>query len=682
MSRDQWTSISAIENAGGKFGEGGCFRRWWLDKCIKLPQPKKRATVFGDVHHAVLARFYTANDRGLDVIDNRPVNLYPNGWMTMKEKFGANKNKEYTIEPTEAALIQILVEAAIMQGVIVREPGRVIERPLGDDLGEQGWGRILCREGRAKAVLKGFIDLETPKRIEDHKTAKSTDYILSNAKLRQSIQMMTYALDKYERGHKDNLFLAHNNFIKDFDRPQVIKREIEVTEAEVYQFYSDVTLPIVKKMFQIYMKYPKEKVNSWRDVPPPNNPSKECNYYYGKPCPYILICTGSCSVSTYLLGYGEKIDGIEPESSNSNSNNSQKGSKKMNSLLERIKAQQADMRVTGTAPVVTSPVQVVPVSPAPVTTSAVGGNLANIMARFKSPGQAAESAITPPVVALPPVIVTPPQVITVPPNTVVVQEQPAPADTPRTEKQVAPWYVLYQGQPCPACKDNNVPGYNSKMSAPCQVCDARAKNLGIPTSSDYDVDVVDGKLVFTLKAGKGVTPPLTVAKSAGTKVQVEQPKPIEQPKPLTQGILHHIDAGIEPAVLGLVNQTPVSKEDIQKKEQQFKSEHLKMPEAGHFTLLLGCMYFKGDAVPPETIVSADDILKASLDYIAEVAGKPVAEVEHFQLMAALDAYIPQIAEKLDGFTVMSFAPTKGSALARLIDGLRPYATSIIVPIGI
>lgn len=104
-----------------------------------------------------------------------------------------------------------------------------------------------------------------------------------------------------------------------------------------------------------------------------------------------------------------------------------------------------------------------------------------------------------------------------------------------------------------------------------------------------------------------------------------------------------------------------------------------LPTNNGFTLLIGCVVAKGS----NNEVSADDILKNALEYLASVAGKGVAEIEHFALMQALDAYIPQIAEYLsnNGVCMVSFAPGKGTALARLIDGLRPYAKKVIAPLA-
>ena len=96
-----------------------------------------------------------------------------------------------------------------------------------------------------------------------------------------------------------------------------------------------------------------------------------------------------------------------------------------------------------------------------------------------------------------------------------------------------------------------------------------------------------------------------------------------------------------------------------------------------FDLLIGCVYvsdFKG------LFVMADALLKGALEDVETVAGKPVSSIEHFELMQAVDALIPSIVKDLQGFTVISVMPSKGSAHARLIDGLRLHAKTIIQPL--
>jgi len=633
-----WTSISAIEDAGGKYGDAGCIRRWWFNKCMKMPKPKKKATIFGDVLHAVNARYLIADDRGL--INGKPVILYPEGWMSAKEKFGTD-DTVYTITPAEAALIQTLVDTAISEGILIREPGRRVECELGEnlirDFGQDIFGRYIYidEQKNLKVLLKGFIDLETPKKVEDHKSAKKLEepYCVPLKKLKKTLQLMMYSLDKYERGHKGNLWIVHNNFIKDFDKPQVVRREDEVTEEEVYTFYQDVILPIVKRMVKIYTEYSPDKINRWADISGPFNTEKECNRYYGKPCPYLNICAGVCTVKAYLDSYKEVRNIVETETNYGKVGNS------MSSLIDKIKQANGALKAAPTTTPATPPVTntTLAIAPAPIAT----GGLAGILSKMKP----ASLPVEPP----PAAVVTPPAEIAP-----VVAPAPVtpPAEAEATVKQRAPWYMTDGDKPCQACGTNEIQGFNTAGNA-CRVCDARAKLAGKPTSSDYKIDVLpDGMLQFTLLVGTSAPETVTIAKPVETKTQVAPPAPVSAPTPVTI-----------PAPAPAVIEGPFSAGQQQ----------------SGFTLLIGCTIVKNDGLK---VLQADDILQAALEFVASVAQKPLESIEHFALLEALDAYIPQIVPQLAGQTVFSFVPGKSTALARLLDGLRPYASKIIVPMAV
>ena len=198
-SDEMWTSVSAI-------GDGkGCLRRWWFKKVVKMPERQRAATIFGDVGHAVWDRFYRADDRGL--VDGVPVNLYPDGWMTMCNRFDKTKTK-YTVSQEEAALIMALVDKGISGGYMVRTPGRIVEKEISTEI---------LNVGHTKVILRGYIDLDLPDGLEDHKFLKDKKWAKSPAKLIKDIQMMGYGYAKKVDGHKGNLHLTHNNFIKSFD---------------------------------------------------------------------------------------------------------------------------------------------------------------------------------------------------------------------------------------------------------------------------------------------------------------------------------------------------------------------------------------------------------------------------------------------------------------------------------
>jgi hypothetical protein len=650
--KDFWTSISQVQDAGGKDGRGGCLRRMAFNKIFKLPTPRKKVTIFGDVHHKVIERYLLADDRGLDAA-GQPVNLYPDGWMSCTEKFGNDKTV-YTVTPSEASLIQNLMNIAITEGYLIREPGRRIEMPI---------DRVLfVNDKGVKVVLKGAIDLDTPTRIEDHKTAKDTKYILSHAKLREDIQIMTYAYDKYERGHTGDLWLAQNNFIKDYDRPQVIKREILVTKPEVYQFFEDVTKPLLKKMFEVYLKYNQTDVSKWKEIAPASD-TKECNWHYGKQCNFAGICSGSCSVAAYLSKFGQNMEHyVEMDI------NPQKGSKSiMSTLIDKIKAAHAKTAAS-VASAVTSAVsqaQTPPATPAQTAPAqsapAAGTSVMDVIRRKQAEAAAAKAQEQ-----------TQPAAETAPVQASTPDPAPAsaPAPDPLANKPRAPWYVMYEGTHCNACKDNEVLGFASNGD-PCLICNARAKNQGRHTSECYDVDVKDGALVYTLKEGyapqdnQKTSATLSVAQPGVGKVQTEMVPPKTETPPATPP----------------QTQTTPAKTSKKAAKTNTAPEVVQATTISDgFTLLLGCAMVEKHS--NGHVVLADQLLQEAIEAIAQTAGKDVSSIEHFALMGAIDAYVPAIVETVAGKVVVAFSPTKGSALARLIDGIRPFASTVIVPMGL
>ena len=586
--KDFWVSISAFENAYGKDGKsGGCVRRWWFDKICKLSQPARSATIFGDVFHAVCARFYLADDRGLDAT-GKPVDLYPPGWKSVKSKFAKVEEVIGEITDMEETLIRTLIDKSISDGFMIREPGRLVE----------------CKRIRTlytdpitgqKIVWIGYIDLETSSSVEDHKTAKNTRYLVSAKKLKTNVQMMMYGYDKYERGHSGDLWLRHNNYIKDYGDPQVIQRSAEATKEYVYDYYNTILLPRFKDMQKFSQKYPATEVERWRDLPPPNNSERECNHHYGHQCPYIGICTGQCNVALYQAKY----DSLRKEVSNMG-------------LIDTIKAKnKAAMEAAGTTPPATTPTK----TPDPATL----------------PVPEARPAAS--------------------------QPAPQPAQAPVDDRSKAPWH--FPG--CVACADNVYGGFNSKGSA-CEICDAQSEQHGKLKSIDYTWDYdADNNLVFTQI--KGATP--TFPEKAEQAPAEEKPKKVKTRKPRTK------KQKAPPVEEAPVVETPVVEEPAVAQAA---------PTPGGFKLLIGCTFFKNKDGKG---LSSDSLLADVLREIEKTVGKPSSEIEHFALLQGIDASIPDIAQALaaSGAWVVSFQPTKGTALARLVDGLRQYADMVIINIG-
>ena len=613
--KDFWVSISALENAYGKDGKSsGCVRRWWLDKICKLPQPARPATIFGDVFHAVQARFYLADDRGLDET-GQPVNLYPDGWKSVKSKFAKTEEVVGTISDLDETLIRTLVDKAITDGFMIREPGRLVE----------------CKRQRTlyidpitgqKIVWIGYIDLETYSSVEDHKTAKSTRYIVSVKKLKTNVQMMMYGYDKYERGHSGDLWLRHNNYIKDYGDPQIIQRETSVTKEYVYDYYNTILLPRFKDMMKFSQRYPATEVERWRDLPPPNNSDKECNYHYGHSCPFIGICTGQCDVALYRAKY----DSVRKVENNMG-------------MIEDIKARNAKaMAAKGvvTPPTVTPPAAS---APAPASKSNPMDILKKIQASKPAPAPAPEPVV------------------------------------PVDDRSKAPWH--YPG--CVACLENPYGGFNSKGYA-CEVCDAQSEQHGKLKSIDYTWVFNEDKtdMLYTPIPGAKPTFPEKAVPETPVEAPVEEkPKKVKTRKARTKKqkappeVETPVERFIDPEIIALIPEVMTS---------IVGDTPALTPGGFGFKLLIGCTLFKASSV---ITMSTDDILAEALKVAELAAGKSVTEIEHFALLQGIEAQIPEIAQALSssGAWVVSFQPTKGTALDRLVGGLRQYADMVIVNIG-
>ena len=620
---EKWYSISAIED------HDNCPRRRWLKKTAKLPVQQSAPTIIGDVGHACNERFNMADDRGLDKT-GQPVNLFPEGWMSMKNRFGKDETV-YTITEEEGVLLKTLIQKAITEGYLIREPGRKVEREF---------RHLVHQDGEHIIKLIGFIDLDNPNEVLDYKFVKNMNYAMSvkpNAKraIKKSTQMMTYAVVRYIEGHKGNLHLSLLYFIKDFDNPQIQKRSIEVTELEVKQFYVDNTLPSMKKMLEIDTKFPQHKVMEWAKVPGPNDPQQECNRHYGKQCPFLGICTETFSIQQYLTVFGMSINQLI-----GNHVNLGVSTMTANSLVNLC---HKEVAAIGTA---------IPAAAIPA---------------------AAIPAAAVPAAAIP-----------------VAQ----PVAQPVAGQQTAPWYNMYQGADCMACKGNPVRGYNPTMQ-PCGICDARNQLEDKPISDDYTVTSdVNGILVFTLKgqatAVQAVAEP--VVKTVEAVAEVIPAAVAEVVPNALDSILGNtstaelpvaVPAASPVAAAAVAEGSPAAVVQPVAEKPLTAAEAAYIPEpvaTGTFDMMIGCAPIKGTI----NTVNADTILSDALHTISVAAQKPIAEIEHFALLQAIDASIAEIVEflKFKKDYVVCFPSTKGSAMDRLVEGLRIHANTVIAPIGL
>ena len=665
---EKWYSVSAIQD------HDGCPRRRWFKKTCKLPTEQSNPTIFGDVAHAVCERFQKADDQGRGT-DGKPVNLYPAGWMTMKSRFAKEGDPEYTITPEEAVLIQTLVAKAIAEGYLIRQPGRKAELEFNP---------LIHREGVRQIKFIGFIDLYNPREVLDYKFVKNMNYALSvrrGAKrdIRKSTQMMSYAMIKYLDGHVGDLDLTLLYFVKDFEFPQIQRRSVTVSELEVRQFFNDSTLPSMKNMLALDFKFPKHTVNDWLKVPGAND-CNECNFHYGKSCPFIQVCTNYSTVQKYLLIHKiilsehikqDNLKGNEMTVPNPAPNPAPTG------LMATI--EKANAAVATTLPVAPA-TPVAGALPAPAGVQVAAGLVTPAVvnplnALNNTPAALPVTPIAPATPAPVPAPASP-----APARLPIASAAPSlapPAEAPAAPQQRAPWYNDEQGLGCPACKDNAVQGYTTTL-VPCNVCDAWNGREGKLQSFNFRVvPDANGVLTYTMADGTAVGSVQAVAEPA-VKTTVAEPipaTPIAPVQPATPvaptQISQVVDTSVHPSTARL-------------------PEHPETPEppladngTGHLTLLMGCSFVE-TTDSPESIVRADDIMKIIERDIEQAEGMKVEVVDHFKVLDYVQASAKNYGTQFRdaGATIIAYPTTKSSAKERLVEVLRTLADTVIVPMGL
>lgn len=669
---EKWYSISAIED------HDKCPRRRWFKKTCKLPVQQSTPSIFGDVAHACCERFFLADDQGRGV-SGLPVNLYPDNWMTMKSRFAKEGDPVYSISPEEGALVQTLISKAISEGYLVRQPGRRVEFEFEP---------LVHKEGVRQIRLIGFIDLYNQNEVLDHKFVKNMTYAMSTRvgtkrDIRKSTQMMSYAMIKYIDGYQGNIDLTLIYYVKDFDAPQVNRRSVTVSELEVRQFFNDYTLPSMKSMLNLDFKYPKEKVMEWLQVPGAND-CNDCNYHYGKTCPFLMVCTGHTSIQKYLSAYGILIE----EHINSKGNKMETvpvPAAQPTGLMATIEASNA--AVAGSIPV-----PVTPVAPAVNPLAALTAPVAPVVP--VPPATASPVAVAPiapvPVTPVAPVApaVTP---IVAAPVTPVAAPAPPVVETPAAPavaQQTAPWYYDDGGKGCQLCKDSPVRGYNANRTA-CNVCDARNQQFGIPASFNYKATpAVDGTLIFTMADGSAVGSVQAVAEVAVKTTVVETPAPV--PAPITPAVAPIAPVTIPvPAAPVARAVTPVYPADVatlappSMTPSPAPAPAAATPSTGCLTLMIGCSFVRNGVTDPNLIVHADNLMKMVNADIEQTEGKAAELVDHFKVIDYVQAsakhYGIQLREA--NGTIIAWPATKGSPMDKLIEGLRTIADIVVAPMG-
>jgi len=262
-----------------------CKRKWALERIWRLPQVQdtSAAQLFGIITHAAIARWLNADDTGRDAAGN-PVDPFCPGWRKCPDG-------EIT-DDEDAAEIQALVALGIDSGILLRRPGREVERKIEMPVirGVDMLGYIdLCLTGEAE--------------LQDHKVSKTSRYCLSEDKLVANPQMLMYAAwmfyERHSLGLEDRpILVRHNLFIRQpTPRTKVVEAHIDLPAVDEFWLILTQAAQEMLDLRSSLVGSPEYTKGEWACVEGAKD-TGTCNAYGG--CPFIGICGGRCSMTEYV----------------------------------------------------------------------------------------------------------------------------------------------------------------------------------------------------------------------------------------------------------------------------------------------------------------------------------------------------------------------------------------------
>jgi hypothetical protein len=431
----------------------GCERQWHLKQ--RLPYAQSEKTLIGTVGHAVLDRWLSADERGVDNVD--PVNLYPPGWEQAVDRWG---NHEGEISPVECEIVQKLVTAA--KGTAVkRVPNRKIEEdftlryktPKGNDVKITGYRDVTVYPAPGEKLAE----------IWDHKFIKKSSRAKSPGKLFGLPQMRLYGLELFERlPDLEHVLLRHIYYVTDADKLKVKTVDAQNPVTKAGYLTRPEAMSFKKMLLEAAdrMIHYRDNVEGYQVVPITAKGNWVCHR-----CPFMLVCSGQQTEK----GFTEHLRKYAEENNVALRNN----------------------RPRKNLPGMSDPVGNVP-APQPTESSAATNNNEQelpemsfaMLAAAHRPAPAAAPAA--PVVAPAPAVAAPAPAMNFAPPAAPVAPAPAmaplpaplppPVQAPAAGAVSPPWTVSAQAnphnsmKPCKACGNT---GWN-EHGRPCQVCDAFA----------------------------------------------------------------------------------------------------------------------------------------------------------------------------------------------------------------
>lgn len=581
-----------------------CKRKWWLERVRRLPTGTQAGHfVFGTILHAVCERYLRADDQGRDRTTGRAVDLYPEGWHTHTED-----GVTHTINAEEQRIIRALIEKAIEEGVLVRAPGRAVERKF---------RRSLIKTDHAHVEIMGFVDLSYPGGVEDHKTTKSLRYAKTPKTLRENTQIKIYAmqaiLDCIENDIPvpERFKLRHNIFVKDPENLLVKQVEVIVSRQEIEEFYLEV------EQAGAEMAKWRAEADQWNDLPDPDTGERACNAYGG--CLFRSICTGKESEQ----GFEDRMNFAD----------------RMAKQVE----QQAQLTVKGK-------------------------KMGVFADKFKKDMPKAEPKAEP---------VPKPE-----PEPVGDRDFPSP-----------PWV----NPDCKACKDNEVPGFNS-TGAPCQVCNVSASKRGVPSSGMFVISVADDNIAWGLKPEAEEKARELGYMDDGGEIEIEPKAPkagrsateVAEPKPKTEPVFEGEPKKRKPGrpkkELNTTDPEPLHEEDdgpvsIEDVVRGSTAKTVGRPKKG-FVLCCGTVPVNGVNTSGKggfVVHRLDQILERLGEEMARVSGvESYYDLDVWDRRAKMAKHAGSLCEQFGSGDFVCCPRNPSPDLKSLMDAVRPHSGIEIV----
>lgn len=577
--------------------------------------------------------------------------------------FGTRQECDGKIDPFEMDLIQRLVAKAIEEGVLERLPGRKIEGdfrttvlkmdcPMCEGKGE-GWtgkpcpyckgcgednntqsctgcagtgdeyGKCPNCDGDGKGThiqIVGFIDLQGPDWIQDHKSTKNMRYAKSPAKLAENGQMLLYAkqllIKAKERGEPfpNNITLRHNVFCKE---GTIRKTEVQVTPLLVENHWHRFTQDVIE------MEKIRQTKNTVFEIPEPATGSNACNAYGG--CPFRSICSGQETEEKYekrLASHALACDTPSNESL---------------ALLAARHIQPLAIRGEGSM-------------------SAFDAAIAKTKGMRTPAAPGAAAVLNPPVTAAPAAPVA--QVA----SPVVQAVAPPPPTPPASNSEFPP--PPWTNSTCMACKGV---GFNSRGN-PCRICDSTAASAGRLPSSAFTIEAVgNGLAMWMQKDNDDIAGQSYVTGSAPAPV-----KAVEKAQ----------DAPVAPAPVAAPVAPPVTTPAVTAvaTEESDDSEGGKnkggRPKKG-FMLFINIHVTKGNErqLTGRFVHRGEDVLaKFGLEMAAQAGVPSFYDLDVWKRRDALKSAGAAIAESFkNDIVAFTFVGSAESDLKALLDAIRPFA---------